>query len=215
MIKLDALGYPCVALSRSGDAPVGTGMVCDLTDEAAIRDVFAKIAAKAPIYGLVNNAGLHTDSVSASLPTADFEAAIRINATGPMIASREVFPYLKETRGHIINIGSFYDKLGIPRNVAYCAAKAALGAITRCLAVEWASEGISVMNVAPGYIATDLNRDFMAKENIKAWFAKRIPGGRPGSAEDVAKVVAAILECNVPFLTGETIYLDGGHSINN
>lgn len=215
MAHLDGLGFDCISLSRSGDAPVGRGMVCDLRDENAIRDVMAAIGRQGPLVALINNAGLHTDAVSAELSAEAFEESMRINATSPLVACREAYPYLKASKGQIINIGSFYDKLGVPRNVAYCAAKAALGAITRCLAVEWAADGISVVNVAPGYIRTDLNRDFMAKENIQAWFRKRIPAGKPGEPEDVAAVVGTLLQANVAFLTGETIYLDGAHGINN
>lgn len=215
MIHLNSLGFDCVSLSRSGDSPVGRGVVCDLRDETSIRIALKTIAASGPLVGLVNNAGLHTDGVSAQLPTAAFEESIRINATGPLIACREAYPYLKETKGSIINIGSFYDKLGVPRNVSYCAAKAALGAITRCLAVEWAADGIAVLNVAPGYIKTDLNREFMAKEAIQSWLSKRIPGGVPGDPEDVARLVGTLLQANVRFLTGETIYVDGAHGLNN
>lgn len=215
MVHLDSIGFNCVSLSRSGDAPVGKGVACDLRDEASVRRAFAQLGEAGPIIALINNAGLHTDAVSAKISVAEFEDSIRINATGPLVASREAYPYLKASQGTIINIGSFYDKVGVPRNVAYCSAKAALGAITRCLAVEWASDGISVVNIAPGYIATDLNRDFMAKEAIQNWFKKRIPTGQPGKPEDVARVVGALLQANVPFLTGETIYLDGAHGINN
>lgn len=215
MIHLDSLGFDCISLSRSGEAPVGRGMICDLRDEASIGDAFKIIAASGPIVGLVNNAGLHTDAVSAHLSAAAFEESIRINATGPLVAAREAYPYLKASQGSIINIGSFYDKLGVPRNVSYCAAKAALGAITRCLAVEWAADGIAVLNVAPGYIKTDLNREFMAKDAIQSWLGKRIPGGVPGEPEDVARVVGAVMQMDVRFLTGETIYVDGAHGINN
>lgn len=215
MVELDRRGYSCTALSRSGDAPCGTGMVCDITDENAIREAFSQIAARGPISALINNAGLHTDYVSEHLPTAEFEQAIRINATGALIGCREIYPYLKESKGVIINMGSFYDKLGIPRNVGYCAAKAAVGAITRCLAVEWAMDGIAVVNIAPGYIETDLNREALAKDSFRAWLSRRVPGREAGKPEQVARFIGALLEADVPFLTGDTIYIDGAHSINN
>ena len=87
------------------------------------------------------------------------------NATSVVVASREVYPHLKQAGGGlIVNIGSFFDKMGVSRSVAYCASKAAIGAITRCLAVEWAADNIRVVDVAPGYIATDLNAEFREKE---------------------------------------------------
>ena len=122
---------------------------------------------------------------------------------------------LREGGGVIVNIGSLFDKLGVPDNLAYCASKAAVGAMTRCMAVEWAHEGIRVINVAPGYIKTDLNRDFLAREKVHAWMQQRIPVGGPGSAGEVAKLVGALCQDQISFLTGETIYVDGAQGINH
>jgi len=111
-------------------------------------------------------------------------------------------------------MGSFYDKIGVPRNLAYCASKAALGAMTRCLAVEWARDGIRVLNVAPGYVATDLNREFLAKPKIRDWIEKDVPVGRPGSVSEIATFIGTLFSEQVPYLTGETIYIDGGHGMS-
>jgi NAD(P)-dependent dehydrogenase (short-subunit alcohol dehydrogenase family) len=97
--------------------------------------------------------------------------------------------------------------------VAYCAAKAAVGAITRCLAVEWAAKGISVVDVAPGYIETDLNREALTQGPLKDFLARRIPTGSHAGADAIARMVAAIFCENIRFLTGETIYVDGGQGI--
>ena len=122
---------------------------------------------------------------------------------------------MKSGGGTIVNIGSFFDKIGVKRNVAYCASKAAVGAITRCLAVEWANRGIRVLDVAPGYIVTDLNRKAMTTGPLAEYLKKRIPGGSTGTTSDVAKLVAAIFSEAIPFLSGETIYLDGAQGINH
>ncbi|HEX6006783.1 MAG TPA: SDR family oxidoreductase, partial [Burkholderiales bacterium] len=94
-----------------------------------------------------------------------------------------------------------------------CAAKAAVGAITRCLAVEWASKGISVVDVAPGYIETDLNRAALTQNPLKDLLARRIPTGGPANPDAIAKMVAAIYCENIGYLNGETIYVDGGQGI--
>jgi NAD(P)-dependent dehydrogenase (short-subunit alcohol dehydrogenase family) len=215
-IDLAGRGYPVVGLSRSGDVPAGRGITCDMTSEPAIRDNFAEIAAGGTIAALINNAGLHRTAPSAALRTEEYEAVMAINATAVMVASRNIHPYLKANGGGtIVNIGSFYDKLGVTGNLAYCASKAAVGAMTRCLAVEWAGDGIQVLNVAPGYIETDLNRDFLAQDKARAWLRKRIPAGSPGSPEEVARLVGAILDEQIPFLTGATIYLDGGQGMHD
>lgn len=213
--ELDARGYAVVCLSRSGEAPVGMGRACDVTDEDAVRALFAEVAADGPIAGLVNNAGVHIACPITEMPTAEYERVMRLNATAVMVAAREVYPHLRPGGGIIVNIGSFFDKLGVPDNLAYCASKAAVAAMTRCMAVEWASNGISVVNVAPGYVETDLNRDFLAKEKVRNWLAQRVPVQRPGTTAEVARLVGALISEKISFLTGETIYIDGGQGINH
>lgn len=214
-LDLAARGYQVAGLSRSGEVPVGQGYCCDMTDEDAVRATFAEVARNGPVIGLVNNAGVHIGGPSESLSLDDFNKVMSLNATAVMITAREAYPHLKATGGTIVNIGSFFDKLGVPDNLAYCASKAAVAAMTRCLAVEWASDGIRVMNVAPGYIETDLNRDFLAHEKVRKWLASRVPVGRPGQPAEVASLVGLIFAENIAYLTGETIYIDGGQGMNH
>lgn len=214
--ELGARGYQVAALSRTGVSAVGTGIVCDMTDESSVVAAIAGVAARGPIIGLVNNAGAQHLTPSAELTLAEFESCMRLNASAAMVACREVFPHLQRADGGlIVNIGSFFDRVGAPGNLAYCASKAALGAITRCLAVEWAKHGIRVLNVAPGYIETDLNKDFLKNPKIQAWMERRNPMARPGAVGEVARLVAALYVENIHFLTGETIYIDGAHGINH
>ena len=213
--ELDARGFPVVCISRSGTSAVGYAETCDMTDEAAVHETIAAIAARGPIAGLVNNAGMQVSSPIASLTTDEFDRTIALNATAVLVAAREVYPYLRDDGGTIVNIGSFFDKLGVRDNLAYCASKAAVGAMTRCMAVEWARDGIRVINVAPGYIETDLNRDFLSREKVVAWMKQRIPVGGAGEAGDVARLVAALFSEQIAYLTGETIYIDGAQGMNH
>lgn len=212
-VALDEAGYEVVSVSRSGAAPAGRGLRCDLTDEAALRRAFAAI--DGPVAGLVNNAGVHATERSAELTREGYENVMTLNATAVALASREAYPHLRATRGTIVNIGSFFDKMGVPDNLAYCASKAAVGAITRCLAVEWAKDGIRVINVAPGYIETDLNREYLSRDEVRRWLGGRIPAGGPGAPRDVATLVVSLMTGDIPFLTGETIYIDGGQGMNH
>lgn len=212
---LIARGYEVACISRTGEGPVGRHYACDMTDEDAVRNVMAAIAKEGPVAGLVNNAGVHIAGPAASFSVADFDKTMALNATAVMVAAREVFPHLQETGGSVINIGSFFDKIGAPGNLAYCASKAAVAAMTRVMAVEWARYGIKVMNVAPGYIETDLNKDYLGREKVQAWMKSRIPTGAPGHVADVAKLVGALIAEQIPFLTGETIYIDGGQGMNH
>jgi NAD(P)-dependent dehydrogenase (short-subunit alcohol dehydrogenase family) len=100
-------------------------------------------------------------------------------------------------------------------HLAYCASKAAVGAITRCLAVEWARKEIRVVNVAPGFVGTEFNQVHMEREAFRTFIQARIPSGRIGKPEEIARLVAAIFGEDLDFLTGETIYIDGGQSMNH
>jgi NAD(P)-dependent dehydrogenase (short-subunit alcohol dehydrogenase family) len=209
-------GFAVVGLSRSGASAAGHGIACDVTDEAAVAQAIGAVVARGPLIGLVNNAGAHTTRPSVALTAAEFDETIRLNATAVLIGAREAHPHLVAVGGGlIVNIGSFFDKLGVPGSLAYCASKAAVGAITRCLAAEWARDKIRVLNVAPGYIETDLNRDFLGKEKIRAWLDKRVPVGRAGQPDEVARLVGALFAEDIGYLTGETIYLDGGQGMNH
>lgn len=220
--ELAKRGFTVACLSRSGDAPEGATdkdaflcQACDVTDEANIKATFTMVADKCGgIHGLVNNAGIFEEQRSADLALALYDRIMTANATSVMLGCREAYPYLvKSGGGLIVNMGSFWDKLGVSRNIPYCASKAAIGAITRCLAVEWARKNIRVLDVAPGFIDTDFNRDFFAKPENQEWLNQRAPTGKPGKVEDVAKFVGSLFADDIPFLTGETIYLDGGQSI--
>lgn len=220
--ELAARDFAVACLSRGGglpdDAlPDGNFICaqCDVTDEASMRNAFTAVVKEAgSLKGLVNNAGVHRETKSSELATDDFEDLMRTNATSVMMVSREAYPHLKAARrSRIVNIGSFFDKIGVVHNLAYCASKAAVGAITRCLATEWARDGIAVMNVAPGYIETDLNRAALQDEKFLRWIEGRSPAGRPGTPEEVARLVASLFSEDNAFLTGETIYLDGGQSM--
>jgi len=210
---LHARGYEVLCVSRSGRAAVGAAIACDMTDEAAVKALFEEIGAGGPILGLVNNAGFIANGPIAQIRTQDFEAMMRLNVTAVMIASREAHQLLKQSRGTIINMGSWFDKMGVRDNLTYCASKAAVAAMSRCMAVEWARDGINVINIAPGYIETDLNREFLAREKVQAFISRRVPVERAGTVDEVARLVGALFVENIKFLTGETIYIDGGQGI--
>ena len=226
-VELAHRGFTVACLTRQGKGPEIQAarplsgrfldIACDVTDETSLKAAFANVAQQAgALNGLVNNAGIHLDGASHELATTTYEKVMATNATAVFAACREAYPHLvKSGGGTIVNIGSFFDKVGVKRNVAYCASKAAVGAITRCLAVEWANRGIRVLDVAPGYIVTDLNREAMTQGPLADYLKKRIPSGATGATADVAKLVAAICSEDIPFLTGETIYIDGAQGINH
>ena len=213
--ELNRRGLSVVGLSRSGECVAGEAFVCDMTDEVEVRKRMKKIGEERGIAALVNNAGLYIGGPIANLSSTQYDEVMSLNAKAVMVSAREAYPYLKNSRGMIINIGSFFDKMGVPHNLPYCASKAAVAAMTRCMAVEWAPDGIKVIDVAPGYIETDLNADYLCRDKVQKWLSSRIPTGSPGQPEDVARMVAALICEDIPFFTGETIYIDGGQGMNH
>ncbi|MCD8564541.1 MAG: SDR family oxidoreductase [Burkholderiaceae bacterium] len=228
-LELARQGIVVGCLSRSGVLPDFAGeatslhtrllpIATDVTDPAVFAEAVAEFIDKTghKPSGLINNAGIHTACPSHRLSADDFRQVMDANALSVLFGCQAIYPFLLEIGGGlIINIGSFYDRLGIKQNIAYCASKAAVGAITRCLAVEWAKHGIRVLNVAPGYIKTDINREAIEHGPLGEFLAKRIPRSEPGEPDEVAKLVAGLFAMDSGFLTGETIYIDGGQSITD
>jgi NAD(P)-dependent dehydrogenase (short-subunit alcohol dehydrogenase family) len=224
--RLAEVGYFVGCISRSGTLPKVANVpdevrarwipiVANVDSEEEIRAAFAELGRRGPaIAGLVNNAGLHMEAPSATMSLPHWNQVMSTNATSVVIGCQQAFPHLKSAGGGlIVNIGSFFDKLGVKRNLAYCASKAAIGAVTRVLSVEWAVEKIAVVNVAPGFILTDLNREQWEQGPLRPYLEQRIPGRLPGQPQDVAGLVVALFMMKTPFLTGETIYIDGAQSL--
>jgi NAD(P)-dependent dehydrogenase (short-subunit alcohol dehydrogenase family) len=226
-VELAKRGLFVGCLSRGGGYPEGHSELaaeikqrllpiqCDVTDEAMLAKAFKSLAAQTGrVDGLINNAGIHREVKALSMSAAEFEEVMHTNATAVLIACREVHPYLlAQGRGIIINIGSFFERLGVKGSIAYSASKAAVGAITRGLAAEWGRSEISVVMLAPGYIETDINRAYLSDPVTGKFVRSRTFTGRAGRVDEVARFVAALIVEDISFLTGETIYLDGGQGV--
>ena len=225
-LELARRGYTVGCFSRRGEGPEGLELDAatksrlvplkgDVSEPEAVEAAINEFVRSAgSLDGIINNAGVHLTTPSETQPLAEFNEVLLTNATAVFSVCQKAYPHLvKAGGGMIVNIGSFFDKLGVRHNATYCASKAAVAALSRCLAVEWASKGIRVVTVAPGYIETDLNKDFLASDRTRAFLASRIPVGGPANAEEVARLVASLFDVQLSFLTGETIYLDGGQGI--
>ena len=167
-----------------------------------------------PIGILVNNAGITLDKRSVEVTDEEWDDVLATNLTSTFTLARAVAPgMMEQRRGKIINIGSMYGKIGVPRYAAYCASKAAVEALTRSLAVEWARHGIQVNCLAPGYVNTDIPREAMADEKLRTLFLSRVPARRIGEPEEVATLAVYLASAASDFMTGQTVYLDGGQTI--
>jgi NAD(P)-dependent dehydrogenase (short-subunit alcohol dehydrogenase family) len=209
----EQLETTATAVSRSGGR--ARGFRLDVTRRNEIDAVVADIgAALGPIDILVNNAGITLDKRSVEVTDEEWDDVLATNLTSTFKLARAVAPgMMEQRRGKIINIGSMYGKIGVPRYAAYCASKAAVEALTRSLAVEWARHGIQVNCLAPGYVNTDIPREAMADEKLRTLFLSRVPARRIGEPEEVATLVVYLASAASDFMTGQTIYLDGGQTI--
>lgn len=158
---------------------------------------------------LVNNAGITRDTLLLRMKEADWDAVLETNLKGVFLCTKAVSKgMLKQRSGVIVNISSIVGLSGNPGQANYAAAKAGIIGFTKSVAKEFASRGIRVNVVAPGYISTDMTGTL--PEGTQADILKGIPLGRIGSPEDVANVVRFLVSPEASYITGQTLSVDGG-----
>ena len=211
---------PLRATVAAGEA-AGCG-VADVTDAVEVRrQVTAAEAARGPIAILVNNAGSVADRRPSSRPTLPvFQAMWNVHVMGAVHASQAVLPGMIERGfGRIVNVASTSGLKGYPYVSAYCAAKHALVGLTRALAAETATRGVTVNAVCPGYTDTDLVRDSIARvaattgrarTDVLAAYEKDAPIGRLIRPEEVAAAVLYLCSAEAAAVTGTTLAVAGG-----
>jgi NAD(P)-dependent dehydrogenase (short-subunit alcohol dehydrogenase family) len=198
--------------SRGGKA---VAVAFDVTRSEAVT---AAVAETARVLGdvdvLVNNAGVVLDRPTLEVSDADWDTVLTTNLTAMFRLARAVAPAMI-ARGHgkIVNVGSMYGVLGVPRYAAYCASKAGVDGLTRSLAVEWARHGIQVNCVAPGYMNTDIPRAALADARTRERFLTRIPARRIGEPAEIGPLVVYLASTASDYMTGQTLYLDGGQTV--
>ena len=188
----------------------GRGAVLNVNDAAAAE---ALIDAAVKEFGvlnvLVNNAGITQDQLAMRMKDEDWDAVIDTNLKSVFRLSRAVLrPMMKARGGRIINITSVVGSAGNPGQINYAAAKAGVAGMTRALAREIGSRGITVNCVAPGFIDTDMTKDLPAEQ--QAALKQQIPLGRLGSPEDIAHAVAFLASPQAGYVTGQEIHINGG-----
>ncbi len=156
---------------------------------------------------LVNNAGITRDTLLLRMKPEDWQAVINLNLTGVFLCTRAVSKgMLKKRSGRIINIASVAGQMGNPGQANYSAAKAGVIGLTKTLAKEFASRGITVNAVSPGFIETDMTSELKSEEILKA-----IPLGRYGKPEEIAGMVRFLAaDTAAAYITGQVFNVDGG-----
>jgi 3-oxoacyl-[acyl-carrier protein] reductase len=188
----------------------GRGAQLDVRLEANVESVVADIEkAHGPVSILVNNAGITQDGLALRMKEAEWDAVIDTNLKSVFRLSKAVLRGMVKARGgRIINITSVVGSSGNAGQINYAAAKAGIAGMTRSLAREIGSRGVTVNCVAPGFIDTDMTRAL--SEEQRAALLQQIPLGRLGTPEDVAAAVAFLASPQGAYITGTTLHVNGG-----
>ena len=182
----------------------------DVSDQNSVSEFFKAVLEKfQTIDILVNNAGITRDNLLIRMKEDDFEIVLDTNLKGVFLCTKAASKtMLKNRSGRIINIASVVGLIGNAGQANYSAAKAGVIGFTKTVAKEFASRGITVNAVAPGFIGTDMTKDL--SDDVKNSMLSSIPLSRIGSPEDVANAVAFLASDSASYITGQVLNVDGG-----
>jgi len=162
---------------------------------------------------MVNNSGVAVVAPLVELAPPDWQRIIDVNLTGVFNGCRAAAPHLiAQRRGKVVNVASVLGAVGLPGYTAYAASKGGVIALTRTLGVEWARHNVQVNALAPGWFATDMTGEAFANPKIAERLTRDIPMRRVGEADEVGPLAVYLASAASDFMTGQTVFLDGGHS---
>ena len=195
-------------------AAKGRGAILDVNDAAAISALLEAIEKEfGPVSILVNNAGITQDNLAIRMKDAEWESVIDTDLKSVFRLSKAVLRGMMKARGgRIINITSVVGAIGNPGQINYAAAKAGVAGLTRSLAREIGSRGITVNCVSPGFIETDMTGAMTDAQ--RAALLTQIPLARLGGSEEVAAAVCFLSSPSAAYITGSTIHVNGGMFMN-
>jgi glucose 1-dehydrogenase len=161
---------------------------------------------------LVNNAGIQISQRSHELSAADFDRVLDVNLRGAFLCAREAIRHFLATGtpGVIINVSSVHQIIPKPSYLGYATSKGGMESLTRTLALEYAGQGMRVNAIAPGATVTPINRSWIDDPVKRAMVESHIPMGRAGTADEMAGVTCFLASDDAAYITGQTIFVDGG-----
>jgi NAD(P)-dependent dehydrogenase (short-subunit alcohol dehydrogenase family) len=212
--RLGAAGHHVVGVARGADPSFpGTLVPIDLNDSKASAEAFADLARRHSFDGVVNNLGLVRMHSLGEIDLKDVDDILRGNLHPTIQTVQAILPTLRAKRwGRIVNLSSMVV-VGMAQRTAYAAAKAAINSFTRTWALELAEAGITVNAVAPGPVETEMFRhNTPVGSEAERRFLSLIPMRRLGKPEEVAAAIAFLLSDEASYITGQTLFVDGGGS---
>jgi glucose 1-dehydrogenase len=201
-------------IERAGGRAVAVEM--DVSDEEQVVSGFAD--ARAALGGLdllVNNAGVEAPFELVDMPLEEWNRVIGVNLTGVFLASREAARIMRAdgASGTIVMVSSVHEQIPWKQFSHYCASKGGVKLFAQSIARELAPHGIRVVSVAPGAIETPINRDVLADPEARREVEEEIPLGRWGEVADVAQAIAWVASDQAGYVTGTTLFVDGGMTL--
>ena len=209
--KVGGCAYTLAAIAAlPTGSGIATALVGDVGDEDAVEALSKALLERAgKLDFLINNAGITRDGLFLRMDTADFDAVLTTNLRGAFLVCKAFArAMLKARGGRIVNVGSVVGLTGNAGQSNYAASKAGLIGLTKSLAQEFASRGITANVVAPGFVETDMTAVLGAE--VRDAMLKQIPLARFGIAEDIAHAVAYLCSDQAAYITGQTLVVDGG-----
>ena len=198
-------------------AATGRRALAIVTDVTAYAEVEALVKRTVGELGglhvVVNNSGIARVGPVAQMSTEDFRATLDVNLVGVFNGCRAAAAHLiGQNSGKIVNVASVLGQVGLPGYSAYAASKSGVMGFTRALAAEWARHSIQVNALAPGWFVTDMNAEAFGDPRVSERLLRDVPARRTGRLEEIGPLVVYLASAASDFMTGQTLFLDGGHS---
>lgn len=209
VVDVDVAGAEKVATAIGGRA-----VRCDVTDEQSVSELADALRDIGAIDVLVNNAGIWRSRTLAESTVDEVDTVLRVNVLGSWLVTRALLDRFGDSGGAIVNLTSVLAELGGAGRGIYPASKAALVALTKQMATEYAPRGIRVNAVGPGLVLTDGTAGEFADPGLRDAIGDAMPLGRLGEPADVAAAVAFLASAQAGYITGQVLYVDGGWGIN-
>jgi glucose 1-dehydrogenase len=216
LVAVNYIGDPGPARELVEEIGGGVAVEADVSSEEQVVAMFRRAAEElgGPVDVLVNNAGIEKPFELVDMPVDEWEKVLAVNLTGVFLCSREAARGMVEAglQGVIVNNSSVHQLIPWPRFSHYCASKGGVELFAQTIARELAPHGIRVVNIAPGAIATPINRDWLEDPEAVREVESQIPLGRIGEPDEVAAAIAWLASPEANYVTGTTLFVDGGMS---